>query len=96
MLSSVLLVSIGPDALDPTGLWLCAGPFPSGDLLLLRDPLLSPAPVLFIAPLEYTGPDASDPTGRSFAGDINPAFGVEQHVETLVERFAADAKGGVT
>jgi hypothetical protein len=80
MLSFALLELCGPDAWDPTGLRLCAGPFPFHDLPLLRDPLLSHAPVSFVAPPEYTGPDVWDPTGRLFAGDINSAFTVEQHV----------------
>lgn len=64
MRSFARLESCGPDAWDPTGLRLCAGPFPFGDLPLLRDP------VLFGAPPEYTGPDASAPTVRSCASDI--------------------------
>jgi hypothetical protein len=94
MLSCALLELCGPDASDQTGLRLCAGPF--RDLLLLPDPLLSRAPVLFIAPPEYTGPDASDPMVRSFAGDINPAFLAERHVERLVEAVRRRRKGGVT
>ncbi len=53
-----------PDASAPTGLRLCAGPFP------FRDPLLLLAPVLFGAPPEYTGPDASAQTVPSCASDI--------------------------
>jgi hypothetical protein len=64
MLSFALLESCGPDAWDPTGLRLCAGPFP------FRDPLLLLAPVLFGAPPEYTGPDASAQTVPSCASDI--------------------------
>jgi hypothetical protein len=44
---------------------LCAGPFP------FRDPLLLLAPVLFGAPPEYTGPDASAQTVPSCASDIS-------------------------
>src|SRR5437868_12855401 len=83
MLSCALLELCGPDASDRTGLRLCAGPF--RDRLLLREPLLSRAPVLFIAPPEYTGPDASDPMVRSFAGDINPAFLAERHAQRRVQ-----------
>ena len=54
----------GPDAWDPTELWLCAGPFP------FRDPLLVLAPVLFGAPPEYTAQDASAQTVPSCASDI--------------------------
>ncbi|HEY4473051.1 MAG TPA: hypothetical protein VGN21_17910 [Stellaceae bacterium] len=74
MLLFALLESCGPDAWDPTGLRLCAGPFPFRDLLLLRAPLLLRDLVLFGAPPEYTGQDASDPTGLSFAGDIKSSF----------------------
>jgi hypothetical protein len=68
MLSFALLELCGPDAWDPTGLRLCVGPFPFRDLQLSCDP------VLFVAPPESTGPDASDPMVRSFAGDINFSF----------------------
>ena len=64
MLSFALLELCGPDAWDPTGLRLCAGPFP------FRGPRLLRAPVLFGAPPEYIGPDASAPTVRSCASDI--------------------------
>jgi len=68
MLSFALLELCGPDAWDPTGLRLCVGPLPFRDLQLSCDP------VLFVAPPESTGPDASDPMVRSFAGDINLSF----------------------
>jgi hypothetical protein len=63
MLSSALLEWCEWDAWDPTGLRLCAGPFP------FRDPLLLRAPVLFIAPPEQTGPDAAAPTVWSCASE---------------------------
>ena len=63
MLSFALLESCGPDAWDPTGLRLCAGPFP------WRGPPLLRAQVLFGVPPECIGPDVSAPTGRLCAGD---------------------------
>jgi hypothetical protein len=68
MLSFALLELCGPDASAPTARW-CVGLFPFRDLLLSRGPLLWRAPVLFVAPPEYTERDASAPTVRSCARD---------------------------
>lgn len=70
MLSFALLEWCGPDASDPTGLRLCAGPFPWRGPPLLRAPPLLRDPVLSGVPPEYIAPDASAPTGRLCASDI--------------------------